>query len=80
MNIQTRKEQKAERLENISANEDGMSYDEIAKIMDLTVQQVKILERSALKKLKTPTTLNQKLYDYWGQGTRGKNKNDKRSR
>ena len=44
--------------------QDGMSYKEIAEIMDLTVREVKNLESRALYKLKRPSKINKKFYDY----------------
>ena len=45
-------------------HEDGMSYSEIAELMDLTVQQVKDIEKTALKKLRVPTDKNKDLKVY----------------
>jgi len=45
-------------------HEDGMSYQEIAELMNLTVQQVKDIENTALKKLRVPTDKNKVLRRY----------------
>ena len=45
-------------------HEDGMSYQEIAELMNLTVKQVKDIETTALKKLRTPTAKNKGLRNY----------------
>jgi DNA-directed RNA polymerase sigma subunit (sigma70/sigma32) len=45
--------------------EDGMSYDMIAKVLNISVQEVKNIEARALKKLKIPTDKNKKLHQYF---------------
>ena len=50
--------------DDINITEDGMSYHMIAKVMGLSVQEVKNIEASALKKLKIPNEKNKKLHNY----------------
>lgn len=59
----TFKQQKKDAVDG-SINEDGMTYEEIGKILGLTIVQVRRLEYVALQKLKRPTTENRKFYDY----------------
>ncbi len=60
------KELKRKRLENAQITDDGLSYAEISKILDIPVYQVKKIETDALRKLQKPTKLNKKLHEYWG--------------
>ena len=50
--------------EDVVISEDGMSYHMIAKILDISVQEVKEIEASAIRKMKTPTEQNKKLREY----------------
>lgn len=50
--------------EDINISEDGMSYHMIAAILNISVQEVKMIELNALRKIKTPTEANRKLRDY----------------
>ncbi len=68
MTAKTRKQLKQQRLDQAQVTEDGLSHHEIAKIMDISVAEVRKLEKSALSKLKTPTLMNQDLYSYWNLG------------
>jgi DNA-directed RNA polymerase sigma subunit (sigma70/sigma32) len=61
----SQKELKSQRLENAHITEDGLSYQEIAKILGLTVGEVKKIEHEALLKLRKPSTLNKDLHRYW---------------
>jgi len=44
--------------------EDGLSYQEIARIMDIPASMVKEIERKAFKKLLLPTDKNKKFRKY----------------
>ena len=46
--------------------EGEMSYEEIAKVMNLSVNEVKRIEQQALAKLQAPTIKNRGLYEYDG--------------
>ena len=50
--------------DEVNISEDGMSYHMIAKILGISVQEVKNIEYQALRKLKTPNEKNRKLRDY----------------
>jgi DNA-directed RNA polymerase sigma subunit (sigma70/sigma32) len=45
-------------------SEDGMSYQQIADLMNTTVTEVKRIEASALQKLRKPTEANKAFRDY----------------
>ena len=51
-------------IQKNSTPEDGMTYIEIANIMNISIAEVKQLERTAIRKLKKPTPLNQKFHEY----------------
>ncbi len=61
----TRKEQKQQDLENAESHEDGMTIDEIAKILEMTPHAVRRIEKIALNKLKAPNDQNKKLHKYY---------------
>jgi len=44
--------------------QDGMSYDEIAKIIRVSPVEIRRIEKIALKKLKLPNKTNKVFYDY----------------
>ncbi len=50
--------------DEVNISDDGMSYHMIAKIFNLSVQDVKIIERSAIRKLQIPNQKNKKLREY----------------
>ncbi len=64
----TRKELKQERLDTVNINEDGLTYQEIAKILNLPLHVVKRIEKDALSKLQAPTSKNKELHKYWNIG------------
>ena len=66
--MKTRKQLKQERLDNANINEDGLSYQEIAKILNLPIHVVKRIEVDALRKLQAPTVRNKELHKYWNIG------------
>jgi len=43
---------------------DGLSYQEIGVILNLSVDEVKTIEQQALKKLRLPNNLNKKFRNY----------------
>ncbi len=59
------KELKRLRLENAQITDDGLSYQEIAVILNIPVFEVKKIEIDALRKLQKPTESNKKLHEYW---------------
>ncbi len=65
-----RKQLKKERLENVEINEDGLSYAEISKILNIPIYKVKKIETDALRKLQSPTNRNKVLHKYWELGQR----------
>ena len=50
--------------EEKEVTEDGLSYQEIAAILGLSAQEVKNIENTALKKLRTPNETNKKFREY----------------
>ena len=54
-----------ERIKNAEMNEDGLSIYEVAKLLKMTPQEVRKIEREALRKLKKPTDKNKVLHKYW---------------
>lgn len=50
--------------EDINISEDGMTYHMIAKIMEISVQEVKNIEASAIRKMKKPNIINKALREY----------------
>ncbi len=54
-----------ERIKNAEMNEDGLSIAEVAKLLKMTPQEVRKIEREALRKLKKPTNKNKVLHKYW---------------
>ena len=54
-----------ERLENAEISKDGLSIPEVAKLLGLTVAEVRKIEKEALRKLKKPTDKNKALHEYW---------------
>ncbi len=61
----TKLQEKNEMIENAESHEDGMTHAEIAKILGMTTNAVRALEKTALMKLKSPNEKNRALYDYW---------------
>ena len=61
----TRKEQKRQDIENAESHEDGMTVDEVAKILEMTPHAVRRIEKIALGKLKAPNDKNKKLHKYY---------------
>ena len=53
---------------NVEMSEDGMSYQEIARVLGISVLEVKKIERRALQKLQAPGGQNGKLHKYWDKG------------
>jgi len=47
-------------------SQDGMSYEEIAQIMNITPGEVRKIEEDAMKKLRRPSQTNKKLHGYHG--------------
>jgi DNA-directed RNA polymerase sigma subunit (sigma70/sigma32) len=43
---------------------EGMSYEEIAKVLGISKNKVKNIEERALKKLKVPTEKNKRFWEY----------------
>lgn len=68
----TRKEQKQKMLDDAAITEDGLSYQEISKILDLPIHVVKRIEVDALRKLQAPTAKNKSLHKYWNIGLKPK--------
>ncbi len=66
----SRKALKAEMLDTASITEDGLSYQEISKILDLPIHVVKRIEVDALRKLQAPSNKNKELHKYWNLGAR----------
>lgn len=64
----TRKELKSEMLDAASITEDGLSYQEISKILNIPIHVVKRIEIDALRKLQAPTEKNKTLHKYWNIG------------
>lgn len=64
----SRKELKAKMLQEASITEDGLSYQEISKILNIPIHVVKRIEIDALRKLQAPTEKNKKLHKYWNIG------------
>lgn len=61
----SRKQLKQERVDNANINEDGLSYHEISKILNIPVHVVKRIESDALRKLRQPNSeANKKLHKY----------------
>jgi DNA-directed RNA polymerase sigma subunit (sigma70/sigma32) len=58
-------EEKREMINNAEAQDDGMTHAEIAKVLGITPNAVRALEKTALMKLKAPNEKNRALYDYW---------------
>ena len=58
-------EKKRLSLENVEITEDGLSYQEISKILEIPEGEVKKIERRALMKLKAPNALNKKMHNHW---------------
>jgi len=48
----------------VNISEDGMSYHMIAKLLNLTVQEVKNIEASAIRKMTIPNETNKALREY----------------
>jgi len=46
------------------AGSGGMSYEDIAEVLNISVKEVRKIEAQALKKLKMPTEKNKKFYRY----------------
>jgi len=44
--------------------EDGMSYEEIAVVLGISVGEVKTIEIQAMKKLRRPSALNKTIHGY----------------
>jgi DNA-directed RNA polymerase specialized sigma subunit len=59
----TRKQQKQTQKDTAHATEDGISVQEIARILGITPVEVHQIEKRALKKLKRPTPALRKLHD-----------------
>ena len=57
---------RSKRKNEVSSNyqEDGMTYLEISKALNIPVKEVKKIEKLALRKLKKPTEVNQKFHSY----------------
>ncbi len=49
---------------DVNISDDGMSYHMIAKILGLSVQEVKNIEASAIRKMQIPNELNKELREY----------------
>ena len=54
----------ARKRELKEAQPDGLSYQEIGRILGISANEVKRIEKGALNKLKKPTGMNKKLYEY----------------
>ena len=63
-NRKNRKEQKQQMIEDAEAQNDGLSVNEVAKILGMTTHAVRRIEKIALNKLRAPTEANQKLHKY----------------
>ena len=50
--------------EDVNISEDGMTYHMIAKILGISVQEVKNIENSALRKMRIPNATNKELREY----------------
>lgn len=50
--------------DEINISTDGMSYHMIAKILNISVQEVKNIEASAIRKMKIPNAINKELREY----------------
>lgn len=48
----------------VNISDDGMSYHMIAKILGCTVQEVKNIEASAIRKMQVPNDTNKELREY----------------
>jgi DNA-directed RNA polymerase sigma subunit (sigma70/sigma32) len=48
---------------------EGMSYEEIAKVLGISKNKVKVIEARALKKLKVPTEKNKRFWEYLKEKT-----------
>ena len=59
---------KRKRADEQEISEDGMTLQEIAKILDLPLHVVKRIEIDALRKLQAPTSKNKELHKYWQIG------------
>ena len=59
-----RAQEKREKAEEKSIQGDGMSYQDIAKVLGISILEVKKIERSALKKLSVPNPKNKRMRDY----------------
>ncbi len=62
--LKTKRRSRKVEEEDINISEDGMSYHMIAAILMISVQEVKNIEASALRKIKIPSEPNRKLRDY----------------
>ena len=61
----SQKQLKRERTDNADITEDGMSYEEISKILGISKREVRRIEREAIQKLQEPSKINKKLHRYW---------------
>ncbi|MCD6435694.1 MAG: hypothetical protein J7L15_04840 [Clostridiales bacterium] len=50
--------------EDVNISADGMTYHMIAKILGLSVQEVKNIENSAIRKMQIPNIKNKELREY----------------
>jgi len=58
-----KRSQQKKSVDNLDV-EDGMSYEEIAIVLGITVGEVKTIEHQAMQKLRRPSALNKSLHHY----------------
>lgn len=61
-----RSQDKQNQADTMEIAEDGMTHQEIAKVLNLPLHVIKRIEVDALRKLQAPTDRNKQLHKYYG--------------